>query len=378
MSGTGSNNESVSSCFPPSLTHFPTYTEGISDALTNQVNRLWTIVGDYLATSDPAYAPDPSAVVNEVDIWRQGLQQLGQWTAAVGKAYLEADLSGAANRLPGTAFPDQVLDSAIIHDLPPGYQSAPYLGVSGDTQINWQALMDQTDGNPEKNFVDLVNGAAGTMANDPANALAAKAGVFDVLAKNTLNSADLNSALEKVGSVFDGAGDVVAGVEGFQSQWKDNAENGTISLPVDVMTSTLHAATSVFGGLVGGEEGLTAGTAACGPVCGVVGAVLGTAFGGYIGDLGAANVLKPGDSSKSVAEPLEHPPSSNVANLTTTVEQSAANVASTDAGAGSPLPAVGSLPAAALIEPPSVLYPEQVSLPPSGLNLASIPGASGP
>ena len=369
----GSRVSDTSSCVPISLCSLPTYTDGISDAVAVRVNDLYQKINDYLTHCNQAYAPDPSALVFQADTWRQGLQQLGEWTNAVGNAFMAADQQ-PNNRVSsaGHGHTDILLDSAIIAALPAEWRTSPYLGVTGGQQLDWQRLMSQTGDNPEKAFVDLVNEGATAIPNDPANQLAAASGLDDLLAKNTITPETVSEYFEKEGAIFDGAGDVVAAIEGFKDQWRENQDNGTLSLPANVFSSSLHAEANVAGGLIGGAEGAEMG-AVCGPgapVCGVVFGLLGVAFGGFLTDKGIGALLSPPPSAKSVAESMENVADTGSAKLENSVDEQAAKLASSN---NATLGQVAAIPWAPLLLDPSTLYPDKVA-PPPDLPLPLVPG----
>ncbi len=346
---------SESSCFPPDLEVVKTYTDGISDGLTPQINRLGDAISTYLTNCHPSYSPDPSVTVYDTDNWRSGLVDLGNWTNSVALAFLAADQAGDYGpRGKGGAF-DWVYDNAIVDHLPSEWKSTPYLGVSGGQLLDWDKLEKDTDGNPEKAFMDLVSEGASKIANDPANQLAADAKVYEVLADNKLVPEDMTELLERDANLIDGAGDVVAAVEGFQDTWNENTEKGNVSLPVNVMTSTLHAWANVTGGLVGGAIG----AASCGPAAPVC-AVLGVAFGGYLSDVGISNLLSGGPpSTKEVTDAVTD--DKGLDSLDDQVNSQAYQVAQQDAGSQSYLPGEGTMPLlAGPLYDPSQLYPVTV------------------
>jgi hypothetical protein len=343
------------------LTALHTYTDGISDAVAVRVNDLHQKIDDYLAHSHPAYAPNPTALVSQADAWRHGLRRLGEWTNAVGNAFLAADQQ--PNNLylrAGHGHQAQLLDSGIIADLPAEWRNTPYLGVRGGQLLDWQRLMSQTGDNPEKAFVDLLNKGATAIPNDPANQLAVAAGLDELLAKNTITPETVSKYFEKEAAIFEGASNVIAAVESFRSQWRANQDNGTISLPANVFSSLVRADASVVGGLVGGARA----AALCGPdapVCAVVFGVLGAAFGGFLTDAAGEQVLSPAPSAKSIAESIKKGTDAGSAKLEHIVDQQATKLASSN---NATLGQVAEFPLLPLLDPsPSTLYPDKVAAP---------------
>lgn len=131
----------TSSARPARLVRFGETTDAMDEGLRRRFGALDEALAAYRATCDAAYRFVPTTDTAEVlRTWSSQLEELGRWTAEVGRGFIASQAIELYKRGFGTFDPEDVLtlpDESIIPYLADEYQDDPFLGVpAGGWQVD--------------------------------------------------------------------------------------------------------------------------------------------------------------------------------------------------------------------------------------------------